>query len=215
MRKYSKRNGFAPILLISVVVVLFIQLWRPLLMFMVCFVPLYFWERKQSHKRMELHRQQLKEQYGVQDVSVAIIIDIINQLLIFQKQKLTPSEKKRKKRLIEELDMLICESSVKGYVYFLKEYGNQTVKIGKTNNPYDRILKAFGVKFPNRIELLYLLRSNEPLVTERLFHQQFKSKHVDGEWFMLEPEDMEWIRAADYPISIYKSMQGILDNRKI
>jgi len=175
-------------------------------MFLICFFPLYIWERKQFRNRNELFRQQLKEKYGVQDVNIASMIHIINELLKLQKQEQNTIEKRQKKRLIEDLDLLICKNS-KGYVYFVMEFGNQTIKIGKADNPYQRILKGFGVKIPYRLELLYLLRSDNPLMTERLFHEYFKSKRVNGEWFNLKPEDVAWIRAADYPIHIYRSLQ--------
>lgn len=195
------------LIFLSLIVILFTHLWIPILIFLCLFTPIYFWERKQYHARNEVYREQLKEKYRIYDASLVQIIDIINQLLLLQKHGLTPNEKRQKKQLIDDLDQLLCESSAKGYVYFVKEYGNKTVKIGKAINPYARILKGFGVKIPYQLELLYLLRSENPILTEGLFHEYFKMKRINGEWFDLQSEDLDWIRAGDYPIQFYQSIE--------
>lgn len=206
-RRSNKGNGILLFFIsIMLVVILFKQLWQPVLTFIIVFTPLYLWQRKESRMRNEAYLQQLKEKYRVQDINMARMIDIINQLLQYQKQVLTPAEKKQKKQFITTLDRLLSQSPVKGYVYFVKEYGTQTIKIGKANNPYLRILKGFGVKIPTRLELLYLLRSDHPFMTERLFHKYFETKRVNGEWFNLDPEDIKWIQDGNYPIHIYNSM---------
>lgn len=79
-----------------------------------------------------------------------------------------------------------------GYVYLLKNMEG-TYKIGKAKNPEDR-LKTFTVKLPFRVEYTCIIPSHDMAELERDLHDLFKHKRVNGEWFNLDPDDVEFIK---------------------
>lgn len=83
-------------------------------------------------------------------------------------------------------------AGVLGYVYVLKSDSGH-YKIGKTANPEDRI-KTFGVKLPMEVEYLVLIQSHNYHQLEARFHQQFKHKRVNGEWFNLSTADLIYLQ---------------------
>ena len=192
-------------IIFGILIVLFKQLWQPALTFILFFAPIYMWYQRQTRKQYELSRQRLKERYGIQNEEVLQLVVVMNKLLDLNKQQLSLQEKRQKKTLIEKVNQLVSNAG-EGYVYFVKEHANGTVKIGKALNPYQRILKGFGVKIPFQLELLYLIRSDKPLVTEKLFHEHFRENQINGEWFRLSQADMDWITKGDYTLEIYESL---------
>jgi len=81
-----------------------------------------------------------------------------------------------------------------GFVYLLKTPLDGTLfKIGKASNPYNR-LKTFNVKLPFPIQYECLIQTTDMSLLERELHTKFASKRLDGEWFRLDQEDVEYIR---------------------
>ena len=79
-----------------------------------------------------------------------------------------------------------------GYVYLLKsEVGHY--KIGCTNNPQNR-LKTFGVKLPFRVEFVCLIKTDDMEIKETELHDRFQSNRLDGEWFNLSPDNVQFIK---------------------
>jgi hypothetical protein len=88
---------------------------------------------------------------------------------------------------------------VAGYVYLIRsEHG---YKIGKTKNLNQR-LSTFGLKLPFPIELVHALRSNDITRCEWHFHDRFKRKRINGEWFRLTEEDIVFFCTAGTPTGI-------------
>ncbi len=85
----------------------------------------------------------------------------------------------------------------KGYVYVLKAQRphDDCSKIGRTNNPKKR-LHDFGVKLPYKVTPVLIVRSDDCHESERLLHEAYKEKRIDGEWFKLSDADIESIRYA-------------------
>jgi hypothetical protein len=57
------------------------------------------------------------------------------------------------------------------------------------------------VQSPSRAEkeLLHMFRCEDVRHTERVLHDLFRSKRIEGEWFALTESDVEWIKAIhDY-----------------
>jgi hypothetical protein len=79
-----------------------------------------------------------------------------------------------------------------GYVYLLQS-PTKYRKIGKTKNPNNR-LKTFSVKLPFEVEYEALIQTNNMSQLEVDLHNLFASKRVNGEWFDLSPEDVEYIK---------------------
>lgn len=84
------------------------------------------------------------------------------------------------------------KSAKPGYVYLLKsEVGHY--KIGRTVNPENR-QKTFGVQLPFRVDYECLVKTENMKGLEDQLHQKFADKRLDGEWFNLTPDDIEYIK---------------------
>jgi hypothetical protein len=80
-----------------------------------------------------------------------------------------------------------------GFVYVLKSPLG-AFKIGRTKSP-DKRLKRIEVKMPFEVELVTLVQTDDMYELEISLHERFAGKHVNGEWFALEPEDIEYIKS--------------------
>lgn len=82
-----------------------------------------------------------------------------------------------------------------GHIYLLRAIHDSTLfKIGRAKDPNDR-LKTFNVKLPFPIEYDCLVQTDDMYALESNLHAKFASKRLDGEWFRLEQEDVEYIRS--------------------
>jgi hypothetical protein len=79
-----------------------------------------------------------------------------------------------------------------GYVYLLKS--EKGYKIGYSIRPQDR-LKTFHIKLPFHVEYEHLIATDDMVETERKLHRIFAHKHINGEWFDLSPEDVEYVKS--------------------
>jgi hypothetical protein len=87
-----------------------------------------------------------------------------------------------------------------GYIYVLKaELGNYH-KIGRTNNPKNR-LAMLGVQMPFPVEPAHIAAVDDMYEAEAYLHEFFSDKRAYGEWFELDPEDLEIIR-EEYPAAV-------------
>jgi hypothetical protein len=80
-----------------------------------------------------------------------------------------------------------------GYVYLLKEINGAHYKIGKTVDPNNRVA-TFGVQLPYAVEYEHLIKTDNRHILEGELHQRFADKRVNGEWFNLEPSDVDYIK---------------------
>ncbi|MFD1445781.1 GIY-YIG nuclease family protein [Oceanobacillus profundus] len=92
-----------------------------------------------------------------------------------------------------------------GYVYFLKEYHGNTVKIGHAKDPEQRINQMIFVpSIP--VEIIHTIRSKNAQRLERLFHHYFYKKRIEvglrTEFFVLSEHDMEKIYKRNLPEEI-------------
>lgn len=86
-----------------------------------------------------------------------------------------------------------------GYVYVIRSpYG---FKIGKTVNLKQRT-KLFEVKLPFKNSLEHYAWFDDYTHAERSFHLRFHRKRLEGEWFDLQPEDIESIRREGVRIPV-------------
>ena len=79
-----------------------------------------------------------------------------------------------------------------GFIYLLRSSSGYW-KIGLTSAPENR-RKTFDVKLPFEIAYEHLIPTNEMKKAETWLHRKFANKRVNGEWFNLSPEDVEWIK---------------------
>jgi hypothetical protein len=93
------------------------------------------------------------------------------------------------------------------YVYFIRESGMQRIKIGKADDPKQRI-KELSTGSAHNHEIVHLIKSENPYKTENLFHKHFREKRYKGEWFDITEKDLRWIQRGNYPREIEDSIKG-------
>lgn len=84
-----------------------------------------------------------------------------------------------------------------GYVYLLKASKpfEAVYKIGCSSRPRKR-LKTFAVRLPFKVELVALTRYTRMFRAEKAWHNKFGHRRLDGEWFALSREEVNYIRTA-------------------
>jgi hypothetical protein len=85
---------------------------------------------------------------------------------------------------------------VNGYVYLVQS-PTGAYKIGRSKNPKDR-LKTFGVLLPFEVSYVTVIPTSNMSGMERALHNTFAEKRINGEWFMLTPEDRMLLVALGY-----------------
>lgn len=97
---------------------------------------------------------------------------------------------------------------VSQYVYLIKDAIHEdTYKIGKTVNPYKRLTR-FDVKLPFPFYIISILELPDCTRYETFAHQYFLDKHIQGEWYRLNAQDVANIKAVELFMPV-----RFLDNR--
>lgn len=79
-----------------------------------------------------------------------------------------------------------------GVVYLLRN--GDHYKIGMTTDLRTRI-QTINTSLPSKAELLHTIRTCDYIELERKLHERFAAKRCNGEWFTLDEEDIEEIKA--------------------
>lgn len=119
-----------------------------------------------------------------------------------QHLRVPPKLEESRQRAIEHLtEVLAIEQSkprleesnqdVSGYVYLIKS--DSYYKIGVSQDVRQRI-KQLGTLPPFDIKLICTIRTDSAYNLESQLHEQFEEKRVNGEWFELEDNDVEYIK---------------------
>ncbi len=82
----------------------------------------------------------------------------------------------------------------KGYVYLIKADGSNRYKIGFSTKPTERI-KALQKTCPFPLSISHLILVDDMVNVERHFHSQFHHYHVNGEWFDLPADAINYFIA--------------------
>lgn len=78
------------------------------------------------------------------------------------------------------------------FLYLITSHNKAGYKIGITNNPESR-LKTIGTQLPFLASIirLYPMPKKNAINMEKFYHFIFKSKHLNGEWFDLDLNDID------------------------
>ena len=81
-----------------------------------------------------------------------------------------------------------------GYVYLIRETGQNLYKIGKSINPKKRVRSIIG-GHPNKADVVHIAWFEDHSYAEQMFLDTFSKTRQNGEWFILEEEDVEFIKS--------------------
>lgn len=111
--------------------------------------------------------------------------------------------------LLESVKYFHITSKYKfSYIYLIKgtHNGSSKYKIGKADNPIDRI-KMFNVKIPFDIETIFTFCIKDSLSFEKHLHNHFSDKRLVGEWFDLDDNDILELMS----LSVVKELEDYYD----
>lgn len=127
-------------------------------------------------------------------------VELLHQMLDFYEQ-FTPEEWERvivfverdkQKRYTARINKPSSKPKA-GYVYLIKEVNGAHYKIGLSNKPQDRF-HTFGITLPFKVEPVCIIPTQDMQRLEETLHAQFADKNAGGEWFLLTPDDVEYIK---------------------
>jgi len=82
---------------------------------------------------------------------------------------------------------------VSGFVYLLQHGDRKEYKIGKTGH----VLRRHGeiaIELPEQVRSIHTIETDDPSGIEKYWHNRFKEKRKNGEWFELSNEDVRAFR---------------------
>lgn len=96
---------------------------------------------------------------------------------------------------IKGMKVDIIEGNNSGFVYVIYDsLGNY--KIGYAQNILKRI-KFYYTLMPNKPIVIKTIACTDMRKAERFLHDKFKSKRLNGEWFKLNEEDLQYINRLE------------------
>lgn len=102
----------------------------------------------------------------------------------------------------QHYDKVVKKESKEGYVYYLKEYLGNAIKIGHSQDPNERF-KKFDFVPSVPVEIIYTIRAKDSYRLEQMLHIYFSKKKINNgftrEFFALTKEDMDNIRKRNLP----------------
>ncbi len=84
---------------------------------------------------------------------------------------------------------MASDETTDGYVYLIKMNGHRYYKIGMTNSVGRREYEL-NLQLPERTELIHVIPTDDPAGIEAYWHNRFKDKNTNGEWFALDAADV-------------------------
>jgi len=84
---------------------------------------------------------------------------------------------------------------ISGYVYLMRPIGSHMVyKIGRTTD-LERRLITINRHLDHKLEYVFSLYVKDYDQAEQWLHRKFKSCHLSGEWFVLDDNEVTWIKS--------------------
>lgn len=99
-----------------------------------------------------------------------------------------------------------------GHIYLIGCQKFHWYKIGKSNDASIRVTEL-GILLPFRIEVIAVWKVANHHEAERLLHEQFAQKRINGEWFNLSYADMRkmMVDMADAQVNIAIGFKNVPD----
>jgi Meiotically up-regulated gene 113 len=82
-----------------------------------------------------------------------------------------------------------------GFVYLFKS--GRYYKIGKTNSVGQRKWEV-ALQLPERVRVIHEIKTDDPTGIEVYWHNRFKAKKMNEEWFGLSSEDVSVFRRMKF-----------------
>jgi hypothetical protein len=82
-----------------------------------------------------------------------------------------------------------------GFVYLIKS--GKFYKIGSTNNP-DRRQYEIRLQLPEKVHHIHSIETDDPSGIEAYWHNRFRAKRLQGEWFNLSSIDIKIFRRRKF-----------------
>ena len=70
-------------------------------------------------------------------------------------------------------------------------------KIGRTKN-LERREREIKLQLPFKVELIHHIKTNNPIKTEKYWHDHFATRRQNGEWFCLTNSDVEEFKRINF-----------------
>jgi Meiotically up-regulated gene 113 len=86
-------------------------------------------------------------------------------------------------------------NTTSGHVYLLRH--NEEYKIGKSID-VTRRYKEIKVQMPHKMEELHVIETDDPSGIEAYWHNRFRDKRLEGEWFKLNADDIKAFKRRKY-----------------
>lgn len=83
-----------------------------------------------------------------------------------------------------------------GYIYILRSEAGH-YKIGKAKDPFNRS-QTIGTQHAYRIDLIYIALCLDYTRVERFLHNALATYRMNGEWFNLPPDKLDWLLYHDW-----------------
>jgi mRNA-degrading endonuclease YafQ of YafQ-DinJ toxin-antitoxin module len=122
---------------------------------------------------------------------------LVNPTEFFLKNVNNPKQKYKKAKQIKKIleKEKVVENTIKnniGIVYLLKIKDKQQYKIG-VSKQFKKRYNKLNTLMPFELITVNKIKSNNIFKLEKSLHEKFKDKRIKGEWFKLEPKDVEYI----------------------
>ena len=134
-----------------------------------------FYKIGNKRKRIELVLSYLNDQNSEEYQNVLLICEEELEKLPKPKIKESSSEE---------------EAIKKGFVYLFKHGTRNEYKIGKTYNPLRRE-GEIRIELPEKVKPIHYIETDDPSGIEAYWHNRFKEKRINGEWFNLLSADIK------------------------
>ena len=81
-----------------------------------------------------------------------------------------------------------------GYVYLIQS--GKYYKIGLTRRDPNTRLKELTT--PEGVSMVHVIETSDPEGLEQFLHHEFREKRAEREWFRLDDEDVEFVKALKW-----------------